>query len=391
MDRLSRLATNQTVLDIALALFMCAIALTLQFGPSITDDASFRDPNAGSGFLIAFATLPLAIRRRYPLIVLGVVSAAVLIFFAVGFGGTVEAVAVLVALFTVGARCRRRVSTIAMLVTVALFMFGVWLERAPDQPAEYLVNAALGLIAVLLGQALRENRLRAAAFEERAERAERERELTAQKEVVAERLRIARDLHDIVAHSLSVIVVQAGAAQRVMDATDTPARDALSAIEGTGRRALTDVRQVLGGLRGTDNDRSPQPGTGELDTLIEQSRLAGTTIEFEILGKPRHLSAGVDLALFRIVQEALTNVRKHAGPQAMATVRLSFWSDRVEVVVEDDGRGAAAENPGEIEAGHGILGMRERAATLGGHLDSGPRPGGGYATRAVIPLVEEAS
>ncbi len=381
---------SQTVLDIALALFMCAIALTLQFGPSITDNDDFINPNAGSGFLTAFATLPLAVRRRYPLAVLVVVSTAVLIYYSVGFGGEVVSIAVLVALFTVGAHCARKVSTIAMLIVVAFFMLGVWAERAADQPADYLVNASLGLIALLLGQALRENRLRATEFEQRAERAERERELTAQNQVVEERLRIARDLHDIVAHSLSVIVVQAGAAQRVMDPSDTPARDALEAIERTSRRALGEVRQVLGGLRGTDDERAPQPGTEELGELVQDSESAGVPTTLEVIGEPRELPGGVDLALFRIVQEALTNVRKHAGPGASATVRLSYWSDRVEVAVEDDGRGAAANGDGSVgdDAGHGIIGMRERAATLGGQLSSGPRLGGGYSTQAVIPTEE---
>ncbi|MEU7108623.1 sensor histidine kinase [Streptomyces stramineus] len=249
------------------------------------------------------------------------------------------------------------------------------------------------LLAWVLGDSMRTRRAYWDQLEERASRLEKEREQQARMAVVAERARIARELHDVVAHNVSVMVVQADGAAYVLDASPEQAKQALETISGTGRQALAEMRRLLGVLRteegGEGGEYVPQPDVEQIGDLVEQVRNAGLPVEFQVEGAPRPLPSGVELTAYRIVQEALTNSRKHGGPDVGATVRLTFFDDGLGLLVEDDGRGAQHElyESGGVDGmGHGLIGMRERVGMVGGTLDAGPRPGGGFRISVLLPI-----
>ncbi|WP_406474924.1 histidine kinase [Streptomyces sp. NBC_01615] len=248
-------------------------------------------------------------------------------------------------------------------------------------------------LAWVLGDSIRTRRAYLAQLEERAARLEKEREAQAKVAVAAERARIARELHDVVAHNVSVMVVQADGAAYVMDAAPDQAKKALETISGTGRQALAEMRRLLGVLRTGEHQETgeyvPQPDVEQLDDLIEQCRTSGLPVDFKVEGTPRPLPSGVELTAYRIVQEALTNTRKHGGANAGASVRLVYFDDGLGLLVEDDGKGAPHElyeEGGADGQGHGLIGMRERVGMVGGTLDAGPRPGGGFRISALLPL-----
>ncbi|MFD5100311.1 sensor histidine kinase [Streptomyces albidochromogenes] len=256
-----------------------------------------------------------------------------------------------------------------------------------------IVMALPFALAWVLGDSMRTRRAYFAELEERAARLEKEREAQSKVAVAAERARIARELHDVVAHNVSVMVVQADGAAYVMDASPAQARQALETISTTGRQALAEMRRLLGVLRTGEHQESgeyvPQPDVEQIEDLVEQVRTAGLTVDFKVEGTPRPLPSGVELTAYRIVQEALTNTRKHGGPEAGASVRLVYFDDGLGLLVEDDGRGAAHElyeDGGADGRGHGLIGMRERVGMVGGTLDAGPRPGGGFRISALLPL-----
>lgn len=228
-------------------------------------------------------------------------------------------------------------------------------------------------------------------LEDRANRLERERDAQAKVAVAAERARIARELHDVVAHNVSVMIVQADGAAYVMDNSPQQAKEALATIASTGRQALVEMRRLLGVLRTADaaEEYVPQPSVEELPELLDQVRTAGLPVEFSTSGEVRELPRGVELTVYRIVQEALTNVRKHGGPNVSARVAVDFGDRDLNVLIEDDGRGSTDEQlaRGGLDGqGHGLIGMRERIGMVSGSLDAGPRPGGGFRIRAVLPL-----
>nr|WP_269809454.1 histidine kinase [Kineosporia rhizophila] len=223
-----------------------------------------------------------------------------------------------------------------------------------------------------------------ARLEERARLLESEAEQQAQLAATAERARIAREMHDVVAHSLSVTISQADGGRYAAQHNPEAAITALETISATGRQALADMRALLGVLRDDSTQQlTPQPDTEAIKDLVDQVRGSGLTVTLEVLGEPVVLPAGPGLAAYRIVQESLTNVLKHAGPSAEARVRLMWLSEALEIRVEDDGRGAAATpaTPGS----QGLIGMRERATLYGGQLEAGPRQGGGFGVRAYLP------
>jgi signal transduction histidine kinase len=242
------------------------------------------------------------------------------------------------------------------------------------------------------------------ALEEKAARLERERDAQAQVAAAAERARIAREIHDVVAHNVSVMVVQADGAAFALDASPQRAADALAAISATGRRALAEMRSLLGVLRdqaGRDGDLAagpelaPQPGIDELSELLGQARAAGLPVSLTVSGVPRPVPQGEALAVYRVVQESLTNVRKHAGPGVTATVSLGYAEEGLVIRVTDDGRGAVISDSGLTDSGvtdgggHGLAGMRERIELYGGSVRTGSRPGGGYEVVARLPLALE--
>jgi signal transduction histidine kinase len=209
--------------------------------------------------------------------------------------------------------------------------------------------------------------------------------------VASERRRIAREMHDVVAHSMSVIAVQAAAGREIVHANPDKAAEVFARIESVGRESLAELRRMLDVIRDTgDGDASltPQPGIADIAHAVAQSSDGGVATQLVVEGRQRPLAPGVELTAYRIVQEALTNVRKHAGRTATATVRISYGAHELVVTVTDDGRGAATALSG-IGAGQGLIGMRERVEIYGGEFSSGPRPAGGYAVRAVLPIASD--
>jgi signal transduction histidine kinase len=219
--------------------------------------------------------------------------------------------------------------------------------------------------------------------ERRAQLAERERDVAAREAVVEERARIARELHDAIAHNVSMMVVQAGAERRTLDPQNGTTREVLATIEQIGRGALTEMRRLVGMLRSEDaNPLAPQPGLDDLTTLVTQVREAGLPVELHIDGEPRELPVGLELSAYRIVQEALTNALKHAG-DARASVRVAYGPDSLELEIVDDGTGGPARASG---GGHGLVGMRERVALYGGRFHAGRSPSGGFTIRVLLPI-----
>ncbi|MEU3407905.1 sensor histidine kinase [Streptomyces sp. NPDC006670] len=309
--------------------------------------------------------------------------------------------AMLVILYTVAAsgdvpRWMSRTALASGLLASPLYFarFGVDKNGSHAQDVLFVLFMLVPFaLAWVLGDSLRTRRAYYAQLVERNQRLEKEREAQAKVAVAAERARIARELHDVVAHNVSVMVVQADGAAYVMDVAPEQAKEALQTISGTGRQALAEMRRLLGVLRTGEPQESedyvPQPDVEQIEVLVEQVRAAGLTVDFEVEGAPRKLPSGVELTAYRIVQEALTNTRKHGGPDARASVRLVYFDDGLGLLVEDDGRGAAHElyeDGGADGAGHGLIGMRERVGMVGGTLDAGPRPGGGFRISALLPL-----
>lgn len=248
------------------------------------------------------------------------------------------------------------------------------------------------VLAWVMGDSMRTRRAYWAQLEERAEQLEKDREQQAKLAVTAERARIARELHDVVAHNVSVMVVQADGAAYVLDASPEQAKQALETISGTGRQALAEMRRLLGVLRtdegGEGGEYVPQPDVEQIGDLVEQVRRAGLPVDFRVEGAARPLPSGVELTAYRIVQEALTNTRKHGGPDVGASVCLTYFDDGLGLLIEDDGRGAQHElyeSGGADGMGHGLIGMRERVGMVGGTLDAGPRHGGGFRISVLLP------
>lgn len=306
--------------------------------------------------------------------------------------------AFLVIVYTVAATASRGASRLAL--TAGLCAAPAAQLRWPEEHSSTLGNVAIMIfqtvpfaLAWVLGDSIRTRRAYFAQLEERNARLEKEREAQAKVAVAAERARIARELHDVVAHNVSVMVVQADGAAYVLDAAPDQAKKALETISSTGRQALAEMRRLLGVLRTGEHQEGgeyvPQPDVEQIEDLVEQCRGSGLPVDFKVEGTPRPLPSGVELTAYRIVQEALTNTRKHGGPNAGASVRLVYFDDGLGLLVEDDGKGAPHElyeEGGADGAGHGLIGMRERVGMVGGTLDAGPRPGGGFRISALLPL-----
>ena len=330
-------------------------------------------------------TLPLLLRGRFPFgapaLVFGVQAALTFTGEAVGSQATGFA-ALLLAFWAVGAQdhARHAIAGVALgLATLAVIV--QWDVRFDSGN---LLQGAVMLGGISLAAfALHRRSRRAAELERQATFVEREREQRERAAVAEERRRIARDLHDVVAHGVGVMTVQAGAARLLLEEDPERARAPLLAVEETGRQALGELRRLLGILRADAPATAlrPQPGLADLEELLAQARGAGLPAELVVEGSPAKLPAGVDLAAYRIVQEGLTNTRKHAGP-ARAQVAVRYASDALELQISDDGRAGVNGGGG----GHGLVGMRERVALYGGQLEAGPRPEGGFSVRARLPL-----
>ena len=354
----------------------------------IPDEGHAGGPRWLNTVVVLLATLPLAARRIVPLATLTVIvgtfafSQILTDAMASFFAGLMPA---LIAAYSV-ARFEppHRAAVGVGVVAVAM---GALIATTPAfrRSEELLFEALLWSAAWLLGTIVRRGEHRARELGRRAQRLERERDAQARAAVLDERARIARELHDVVAHGVSLMVVQAGGARLLLDAPDGTerVRAHLRAIEASGRQALDEMRRLLAMVR--DDDRltlEPLPGMERLDALAESTRSAGVRVRVRVDGKPAPLRAGIDLTAYRIVQEALTNVIRHADAvDAELTVR--YGPRELELEILDDGRGASGHANG---AGHGLVGMRERTALYGGEIETGNRPEGGYAVRVRLPL-----
>lgn len=344
--------------------------------------------------LSVLAALTLAERRRWPLgVFAGTLAIAVVAIAAASPTGAIS-LPVVVAVYTLAQVDGRRSSVLlALLAGVSLALARGLLQYRGWSDARTAVEPALTLAALFLGWAVSSHRAYIAEIEARAMQAERTREEEAARRVDAERLRIARELHDVLAHGIATINLQAGVALHVLDAHPEQIADTLRTIRTTSKEALRELRGVLGVLRDVDEvePREPVAGLSQLDRLAEATSRAGVPTQMVISGDRRVLSATVDLAAYRIVQESLTNVLRHAG-HSTAYVAITYAEDAMTISVEDDGcgatNGATATNghsPGT--PGHGIVGMRERAHALGGEFEAGPLADGGFRVHARLPLV----
>ncbi|MDH6214572.1 sensor histidine kinase [Streptomyces pseudovenezuelae] len=389
------LRRNPTGVDTFWAVFL--------FGISVVS-ATARTEDSGTDAQLAIVpiafllSLVIALRRRMPekmlLLTLGLGIAQLVLDVAV----TPADFAMLVIVYTVAATGARWASRLALVASLGAAT--VAHLRWPNDNTSVLGNLAVVVfqtvpfaLAWVLGDSMRTRRAYFEQLEERNARLEKEREAQAKVAVAAERARIARELHDVVAHNVSVMVVQADGAAYVLDSAPDQAKKALETISSTGRQALAEMRRLLGVLRTGEHKEAgeyvPQPDVEQIDDLVAQCRTSGLPVDFKVEGTPRPLPSGVELTAYRIVQEALTNTRKHGGPNTGASVRLVYFDDGLGLLVEDDGKGAPHElyeEGGADGQGHGLIGMRERVGMVGGTLDAGPRPGGGFRISALLPL-----
>jgi signal transduction histidine kinase len=372
--------------DIHDGLFALAVTVFAQLDLWLNiEDATHYGPQGVVAVATAVATLALALRRRAPLVTCCLVAVAagvpeLVSVLTIQLWG--DFVPLLVAAYSVARYApTREAAAGAALLAAALVVVELRVPvsgTAANIPFIWVPTC----VAFASGRALRARDRRHAETSDRAERLEVERDESVRAAVADERERIARDLHDIVAHCVSVMVVQAGAAEDLLDRDPQRARPPLLAIQDTGREAVAELRRMLGLLRGeaATPALAPQPGTAQLDELAAQMHAAGLPVRLHVAGTPRPLPPGVELAGYRIVQEALTNALKHAGP-ASATVSLRYAEQALEIEIVDDGRGGTINGHG-----HGLIGMRERATLYGGELDAGPGPDGGFVVRVRLPV-----
>ena len=356
-------------------------------------DAEFHGPRPLNAVLVVAIAAPVAWRRVAPLVafVAYLVPASVWLDAVYGPNSSlpVEPLLVLLILiysaasYATAERQRWVFATVSALFASELVLLAVGTKSVGNVVPGLLL---IGL-AYVVGRALRSKHVQAEAIRREAAGLEMEAAERTRRAVAAERDRIARELHDVIAHSVSVMVVQAGAGERLLAIEPARARESLEAIRRAGGEALDELRRLLGLLREqspTTASVEPQPGLRHLEALVDQARAAGLSVECQVRGDREGVPPGVDLAAYRIVQEALTNARKHGG-QTAAEVEVEYQRRAVRVVVTDNGLGSSTI--GVLRgAGHGLIGMRERVAVYGGLLETGPRAGGGFAVRATIPF-----
>jgi MYXO-CTERM domain-containing protein len=379
------------VRDALLAVAVTAALLLGSIGEAHPNDAGNKSqfhghpvPNPGAWLLlVAVACLALAWRRRHPVAVLAVSTAAVAAYSLLGYVNGAALVAPVLALYAVATQVSVRRALVAAVATLAVLMA----VTAARNPFGHISGGGFDIIpfmvaaALFAGIAVANRMAYVASIKDRAEQ-------DAQRRIDEERLRIARELHDVVAHTMATINVQAGVAVHVLPTRPEAAADALQAIKTASKEGLTELRAILNVLRQADDadPTQPAPGTAQLDALVAGACRAGLETRLTVTGEPVPLPAAVDLAAYRIVQESLTNAIRHAGP-ATAEVSLCYGQDELRVSVADTGRGPAPGHGGSpASGGHGLAGMRERAATVGGTLETGPRPGGGYRVAARLPM-----
>lgn len=340
--------------------------------------------------LLAVSGAALLVRRQWPVWVFVAIAAVSAVYYTAGYPDGPGWVGLFVALYTATAQGDGEKSLRIVMGGIAALTI-VWLLTADLQPLNaagwvfFRVGGAI--MAAALGESARTRRVVADQAHERAEHAERTKEEEARRRTDAERLRIAREVHDTVAHAIAIINVQAGVTAHVIDKRPQQVHDALVTIERTSAQALHELRTTLSMLRDVDDGRhAPTPGLGQIDELTSMAREAGLDIKLEMLGPRRDLRSSVDHAAYRILQESITNVIRHAGP-ARVTITLAYGPDDLLLRVDDDGHGGPdPDSATDAGSGQGIIGMRERCALLSGELTAGPRPSGGFQVLARIPI-----
>jgi signal transduction histidine kinase len=375
--------------DALLALVLAATSV-----PAVLHgDLSWGSPKPLGVTLALLSTVPVAIRSRRPLLVAAVVLAAngACIFAAAPRQAAFQPfVALVLVAYSAGSRAEgRRALWVPPVLAVAAVPLFVAAVAHGQQPGNAIPSFVWLMAAWVIGRTVRSWRLKTISLEAANRELAEQRELQARAAVAVERGRIARELHDVVAHNVSMMVVQAGAAARVLDGEQPHVRNALDVISATGRETVDEMRALLGVLRSDDGPASlrPQPGLADLEQLICGVREAGLPVTLRIEGTRCPLPPALDLSAFRIIQEALTNSLRHAGPAA-ARVTVRYRAGAVELEITDTaagGGGGAADGPGESGTGHGLVGMRERAAMFGGELEAA-RSGSGFTVRARLPL-----
>ncbi|GLW99693.1 sensor histidine kinase [Microtetraspora sp. NBRC 16547] len=397
-DPRSRIRSHELITDSALAVALTVASLlfillvdaeTAARWQGVTS-VEMRAPDALSLALAALCALPVALRRRCPLVVLAVTTLPDLALHALDYSPGLSGVAALVLLYSVAAHRGHALSLLALAVTGLGYAVGALLSAQPLSWTDHVIAVVLSMLCWTGGRGVRLRRAYLAELVDRTDRLERAREADTRAARAEERSRIARELHDVVAHHVSVMTVQAAAARKMLAVKPDVARDALTAIEEMGRTAMAEMRNIVGVLR-TDGpaELGPQPGVQDVPVLVDQMREAGLRTQLSVEdgdGAERALPPGVDLAAYRLIQEALTNSLRHAGPAARAWVTVRREGGELLVHVEDDGRGPAAETRQPNRTGHGLVGIKERVALYGGVLRIGPRDGGGFEVSARFPL-----
>jgi signal transduction histidine kinase len=384
------LRRHPLVADVTLAVALAALAAATGVA-LVAPRAQVEPPSAPAvvAWAVALAA-PLVLRRRWPLVVLAVTTLHFTRYWAVGQLNEIASWVILgVAVYSAAAYAdRRRARWVCGACLLWLIGSGVVLSARAgpigtvEVAAIAMFDALPFLLAWPLGTMMRRLREYRAVLEERNRQLDQEREINARRAVLEERVRIARELHDVVAHHVSVMGVQAGVARRLFDRDPAEAVAAIGSVETASRQAIADLQQLVGVLRQDQgDDLAPQPSLQRLPELVEHMRRAGLPVELTVQGRRGPLPAGVELSAYRIIQEALTNTLKHAGP-AQAGVTVRYGNGSVELEVVDDGQGPP---PGRPRSGSkGLVGMRERVSLYGGRLDVGARPGGGFRVHAVL-------
>lgn len=352
-------------------------------------DVYLRDSDWLHIVLIVLMSAPLALRRVFPATVFGIALGSWVVDRALDYPESLATVGILVAFYTIGRELPRRRSFYigGLSALFVLFWTALGTITLESVTAVSIATTTIATVTPLLvGREMRTRRERSKELQQKVANAERERRESARRAVEEERARIARELHDVVAHQMTVMTIHAEGARRIAKDADPRIQEALDTIKATGHSALAEMRRVVGLLRETEGhspDLAPLPRLTDLSFLVEKVRSAGVPVELSVEGEARPLADGVELSAYRIVQESLTNAVQHGGPGVSAEVAVSYGDNALDVMVIDDGRGAAAASSNG--GGNGLVGIRERVAVLGGSFEAGAKPGGGYRVHASIP------
>jgi signal transduction histidine kinase len=375
VSTVKRLRINPVQVDVALAVVLLVLSeLAIWWGRS----GVAKEHTVGVALIAAVVTGSVAVRRRYPFIVgVGVVALST---FQIAFWGDPQlipsSIAFFLSLYALTVWTTARMFALGIGLLIAMYLGSAAGPKGSLSHSTFFTVVTL-IVMLLIRRVLGDR-------ERRAQLAERERDVAAREAVVGERARIARELHDAIAHNVSMMVLQAGAERRTLDGQQGGTHAVLQTIEQTGRGALTEMRRLVGMLREDGEDElSPRPGLDDLPPLAAQVREAGLPVELAVEGDKRPLPVGIELSAYRIVQEALTNALKHAG-NATASVRVRYGDDTLELEIIDDGPGSVP--PIATGGGHGLTGMRERVALYGGRIDTGHKASGGFRVLVLLPV-----